>query len=314
MKVLVTGGAGFIGSNVAGRFVAEGHEVVVLDDLSTGFAENIRTLSAEFIRGDIRDRACVGAAVKGCSAVCHLAASVGNVKSLEDPVQDSDVNVLGTLNVLECAREAGAHTIVYSSSAATFGELVQMPIAEDHPQNPDSPYGVSKLAAEKHVLCYGRLYGMRTVCLRYFNVYGVNQRYDAYGNVIPIFARRLLDGLPLIVYGDGEQTRDFVNVRDVAKANMDAAVGDVASGAYNIGCGESITINALVAAMFRASGLNTGVKHEAPRPCEVRHCRADIRKAGDALGFLPSADIEAGLEEYFRWFRSICEPSRPRKT
>jgi UDP-glucose 4-epimerase len=306
MKALVTGGAGFIGSNVVAQLASSGHGAVVIDDLSTGYEENLRGLSVEFVRGDVCDADSVARAMRGCSTVFHLAASVGNVKSVENPVEDSRVNVLGTVNVLEAARKAGVEAVVYSSSAATFGELVTMPIAEDHPQNPDSPYGVSKLAAEKHVLCYGRLHGFRAVCLRYFNAYGVNQRYDAYGNVIPIFAERLLAGDRLTIYGDGEQTRDFVNVKDIARANDLAAVRDVPSGAYNIGCGESITINKLAELIQEASGMRAAaVVHAPPRPCEVRHCRADVTKARREFGFDPSADMVDGLGEYFRWFKKM---------
>ncbi len=306
MRALVTGGAGFIGSNVVLRLLSSGHEVAVIDDLSTGYEENLRDLPVDFVRGDVRDPDCVERAIRGCSAVFHLAASVGNVKSVERPIEDSSVNVLGTVCVLEAARKVGVESVVYSSSAATFGELVTMPIGEDHPQDPDSPYGVSKLAAEKHVLCYGRLYGFRAVCLRYFNAYGVNQRYDAYGNVIPIFAERLLAGDSLTIYGDGEQTRDFVNVEDIAAANCLAAERDVPSGPYNIGCGASITINALADLIQEASGISAAaVVHADPRPCEVRHCRADVTKARRHFGFDPSTDMAAGLKEYFEWFREM---------
>jgi len=306
MKALVTGGAGFIGSNVAASLVSRGHSVTVLDNLSTGYEENVQDLPVEFVRGDVCERGDVERAAAGCSVVFHLAASVGNVKSVENPVEDSSVNVLGTINVLEVARGIPVEAVVYSSSAAIFGELVTMPIAEGHPQNPDSPYGVSKLAAEKHVLCYGRLYGFRAVCLRYFNAYGVNQRYDAYGNVIPIFAERLLEGKPLTIYGDGEQTRDFVNVRDIALANCLAAEQDVPSGPYNIGCGKSITINRLAAMIQEAAGLRAAaVVHADPRPCEVRHCRADVGMAREHFGFAPSTDMVTGLGEYFQWFRGM---------
>ncbi len=303
-SALVTGGAGFIGSNVASLLAERGWNVVVLDDLTTGYRRNLDRCPVEFVEGDVRDTALIQKLVRGVRVVFHLAASVGNVRSLSNPVADSDINVLGTVNLLETARRAGVERVVYSSSAAVFGELITIPIAEDHPQNPESPYGVSKLAAEKHALCFGRLYGMTVVCLRYFNVYGVHQRYDAYGNVIPIFADRLLDGKPLIVYGDGEQTRDFVNVKDVAQANYLAATAARSSGVYNIGCGTSVTVNALARLVQEASGVRAAaVEHAAPRQGEVRHCRADIARARAGLGFAPSTDIAAGLREYFDWFR-----------
>lgn len=304
MNVLVTGGAGFIGSHVVRTALANGACVRVLDNLSTGWKKNLDGLGVEFIEGDIRDRERMLAWVADVDTVFHLAACIGNVKSLEDPWEDSEINVLGTVNLMEAARRAGVRCLVCSSSAATFGELRTMPIAEDHPQEPDSPYGVSKLAEEKHALCFGRVYGMQVVCLRYFNVYGVNQRYDAYGNVIPIFAERLHSSEPLLIYGDGEQTRDFVNVRDVAKINWLAATRGSESGVYNVGSGESITINRLANLVQEASGIGaTAVRHVEPRAGEVRHCRADIGEAKRHLGFSPDADIAAGLREYFEWFR-----------
>src|SRR4051794_12837298 len=224
MKALVTGGAGFIGSNICRLLLEEGHQVAVLDNLQTGFRQNLEIPGTiRFIEGDVRDRAAVAEAIEGCDTVFHLAASVGNVRSIEDPLLDAEINVLGAVNVLEAARMAGVRRFVLSSSCGIFGEPEVLPMPEAHPFNPDSPYGVSKLAQEKLALVYGKLYGIESVCLRYFNVYGVNQRLDAYGNVIPIFVFNLLAGRPITIYGDGEQTRDFVNVRDVARANMAAA-------------------------------------------------------------------------------------------
>ena len=300
---LVTGGAGFIGSTLVRHLLRNGWQVRVLDNLSTGHSKNIEGLAVSFVNADVRDLARVTQTAQGADVIFHLAASIGNVKSLNNPQEDSGINVIGTLNVLEAARQQRVPRIVYSSSAAIFGELITMPIAEDHPQNPDSPYGVSKLAAEKHMLCYARLYGLTAVCLRYFNVYGVNQRYDAYGNVIPIFAQRLFEKKPLTIFGDGEQTRDFVNVKDVALANYLAATKAPQTDVYNIGCGRNITINHLVDTVQKASGVTaTSVSHAAPRPSEVRNCLADISKARRQLGFEPSPDIETGLKEYFQWF------------
>jgi UDP-glucose 4-epimerase len=303
MNALVTGGAGFIGSNLVRLLLEKGFRTRVLDNLTTGYAKNLAHIDIEFVQGDVRDVRTVENALKGIDVVFHLAASIGNVKSLSNPQEDSEVNVVGTVNVLEAARKNGVRRIVYSSSAAIFGELLTMPIAEDHPQNPDSPYGVSKLAGEKQVLCFGRLYDLTVICLRYFNVYGINQRYDAYGNVIPIFANRLFTKNPLTIYGDGEQTRDFVNVKDVAIANLLACTKGQNSGVYNVGCGKNITINQLAAHVQDASGIATSVQHDPPRKGEVRHCRADISRLVDDFGFQPDADIVAGLREYFDWYR-----------
>lgn len=301
-KALVTGGAGFIGSNVVRLLAAEGYDVVVLDSLVTGYEKNLSGLGGvRLVRGDVRDAGLVASLAEGAEVVFHLAASVGNTRSIESPFEDSEVNVLGTLAVLEAARRAGARKVVYSSSAAIFGELRRLPIDEEHPAEPDSPYGVSKLAGEKHCLAYSRLHGLEAVCLRYFNVYGVGQRYDAYGNVIPIFVRRLLRGEPLTVYGDGEQTRDFVNVSDVARANLLAARAAGVSGAFNIASGESLTLNRLVAMLREASGRAVEVDHAPDRRGDVRHSRADISRARETLGYAPAAEMAAGLGEYLEW-------------
>jgi UDP-glucose 4-epimerase len=301
MNVLVTGGAGFIGSNVVERLIELGHEPVVLDDISSGYRENLLP-GVPFVEGDVRDAAAVATAVDGCDVVCHLAASVGNARSIAEPQTDSAINVIGTLNVLEAARANGLRRIVFSSSAGIFGELKTLPIAEDHPQDPDSPYGASKLAAEKMCLVYNKLYGMRNICLRYFNVYGPHQRFDAYGNVIPIFADRILKRASMTIFGDGEQTRDFVNVRDVAAANLAAAfAGDVA-GVFNIGSGERISINELARVMQEVAGAEVDLAYGPERPGDVRDSLADISAARRELGFAPSVPIESrGLGEYMQW-------------
>jgi UDP-glucose 4-epimerase len=303
-KALVTGGAGFIGSNIVRLLLERGHEVVVLDDLSSGYRDNLAPFpSVRLVEGDVRDAKAVAEAIAGCEVVFHLAASVGNTRSIEHPLLDSEINVLGTLTVLEAARHHGARKVVFSSSAGIFGELKTLPIAEDHPVEPDTPYGASKLGAEKLCLAYAKLYPLECVCLRYFNVYGVNQRYDAYGNVIPIFAHRMLRGLPVTIYGDGEQTRDFVNVRDVAAANYGAAMSRGVSGAFNIASGTRVTINALVTLMQQAGDLTPQVEHGPPRKGDVRHSLADISQARARIGFDPQVDLAAGLGEYMRWAR-----------
>jgi UDP-glucose 4-epimerase len=303
MKILVTGGAGFIGSNIVARLLTYGHEPVVLDDLSSGFAENL-VPDVQFVNGDVRDAETVKEAVKGCDVVLHLAASVGNARSIADPANDAAINLVGTINVLEGARRAGVSRVVFSSSAGIFGELKTLPIREDHPQDPDSPYGASKLAAEKVCLVYNKLHGMRNVCLRYFNVYGRGQRYDAYGNVIPIFADRLLRGIPLIIYGDGEQTRDFVNARDVAEANIAAAFSDGAAGAFNIGSATRVTINRLAALMQRAAGVEAHLEHAPPRPGDVRDSLAAVDAAREAFDYRATVDLNDGLVEYMEWIKS----------
>lgn len=302
--MLVTGGAGFIGSNLSELLLVQGYNVRVLDNLSTGYEKNIAKLGVEFIRGDVRDQELVVRAARGVGVIFHFAANIGNVKSLQNPVEDSSVNVLGTLNVLEAARKNGIEKVIYSSSAAIFGEVITMQIDENHPKNPDSPYGVSKLAGEYHALCYSKLYPMTVIALRYFNVYGRNQRYDAYGNVIPIFANRLVNNQPLVIYGDGEQTRDFVHVKDVAMVNYIAGTRLNLNGVYNVGSGRNITINKLANDIQKAAGIITSIEYAPPRQGEVRHCRADITKLISNFDYRPDSNIEKNLIDYMQWFKS----------
>lgn len=304
MKALVTGGAGFIGSNLVAGLLTTGHSVRVLDNLSSGYFSNLgKHAEAEFIKGDIRNPDIVEKALAGIEVVFHMAASVGNKRALDDPITDAEVNLIGTLRLLQAARKTGVRKIVFSSSAGIFGELKTLPIREDHPIEPISPYGVSKLAAEKECLAYTQFTGLECVCLRYFNVYGVNQRYDMYGNVIPIFAFQILAGEPLTIFGDGEQTRDFLNVRDVVQANIKAGLSQGLSGAFNLGSGSRITINHLVDLLKNASGVHPVVRYGPPRFGDVRDSLADISSARRALGFEPVVKLEQGLPEYFEWAR-----------
>ncbi len=311
MKALVTGGAGFIGSNIVGQLLADGHEVVVLDNLLSGYKGNLAGYpEARFIEGDVRDEAAVAAAIAGCEVVFHQAASVGNKRSIDFPLIDAGINVLGTLTVLEACRYAGVRKIVTASSAGIFGELVTMPIREDHPVEPDSPYGCTKLAKEKLCLAYAKLYELEAVCLRYFNVYGPHQRFDAYGNVIPIFVFKALRGEPLTIFGDGEQTRDFINVGDVVQANLKAAAAVGVSGAFNMGSAGRITINRLVE-LIEAAGLPCRFSHGPERPGDVRHSLADVSAAAAAFGFAPTVGLEEGLAEYVAWARQeVANPCR----
>ncbi|MGA2059053.1 MAG: SDR family oxidoreductase [Thermoguttaceae bacterium] len=302
MKALVTGGCGFIGSNIVKLLRSEGHEVAVLDNLLSGYRANLDPFpEVKFVEGDVRDAALINRLAQGVEVIFHLAASVGNTRSIENPIDDSEINVIGTLRVLEAARHGGVRKVVFSSSAGIFGELKTLPIREDHPVEPDSPYGAGKLGAEKHCLVYAKLYPLECICLRYFNVFGVNQRYDAYGNVIPIFAHRMLRGEPVTIFGDGEQTRDFVNVRDVAQANYKAALSRGVSGAFNVGSSTRITINRLVELMIDASDIHPAIQYGPPRKGDVRDSLADVSAAKKAFGFIPSVKLEDGLKEYMDW-------------
>lgn len=302
MKALVTGGAGFIGSNLVRLLLVEGHEVHVLDSLASGYRGNLEGIHvSRLVWGDIRDATMVDAAMAGTEVVFHLAASVGNSRSIDHPHVDASINVMGTLNVLEGMRRHGLRKIVFSSSAGIFGELKTLPIAEDHPVEPDSPYGAAKLGAEKLCLAYAKLYPLEAVSLRYFNVYGERQRYDAYGNVIPIFAHKMIFGQPLTIFGDGEQTRDFINVTDVARANLAAGLNRGVSGAFNLGSASAITINRLVSLMGEASGLRPQVIYGAPRKGDVRHSKADVSAIRAALGWEPKVGFAEGLRSYMAW-------------
>jgi UDP-glucose 4-epimerase len=305
MRATVTGGAGFIGSNLVKQLLAEGHQVTVLDNLLSGYRSNLAPFpQARFVKGDVRDATAVAVALEGAEVVFHLAASVGNKRSLDDPIRDAEINVLGTLRVLEAARKAGVLKIITSSSAGIFGELKTLPIREDHPLDPASPYGCSKLYEEKICLAYAKLYDLEAVCLRYFNVYGPQQRFDAYGNVIPIFVFKMLRREPLTIFGDGEQTRDFINVRDVVQANLRAAAARGVSGAFNLGSGTRITINRLVQMIGEASDIAPVVRYGPPRAGDVRDSLADISAARSAFGFNPTVGMEEGLAEYVRWAES----------
>lgn len=304
MKALVTGGAGFIGSNIVRTLLERGHDVVVLDNYVTGHKKNLAPYEdkIKIIEGDIRDKDVVFKCLKDTECVFHLAASVGNKKSIDDPLYDANHNVIGTLNILEGMRELGVQTIVYSSSAGIFGEPQYQPVDEGHPCEPDSPYGATKLCGEKLALSYMKLYGIRAVCLRYFNVYGVNQRYDAYGNVIPIFVSRGREGQDITIFGDGLQTRDFINVEDVALANVLSGEKETVSGTINLGTGEEIEINLLAQWVNECLGGKSSVLHESPRPGDVRHCTASNKKLKNLLGFEPKKINKEMLQTYVTWF------------
>ena len=305
-KVLVTGGAGFIGSNLVKKLISDKNEVVVIDDLSSGFISNISNIDGvKYINGDIRNRKQVNDAIKGVEVVFHLAASVGNKRSIDFPLIDSQINVLGTLNILEECVKEGVRKIVTSSSAGIFGELKTIPIKEDHPIEPDSPYGCSKLCEEKLCLSYSKLYDLEAVCLRYFNVFGPNQRFDAYGNVIPIFVYKMLHNEPIIVYGDGNQTRDFVHVNDVVQANINSANSIGVSEAFNIASGNRISINDVIKLITKNYKKEVKIEYANKRPGDVMHSLADISFARNEINYNPSVDLEKGINDYVNWAKKF---------
>lgn len=296
MQALVTGGAGFIGSHLVDRLLREGHRVRVLDDLSTGKRENLSP-HAELIVGDVCNAAQVDAAARGCEVVFHEAAVVSVPASITDPQRSHDVNIQGTLNVLLAAREQRVRRVVFACSAAVYGEEPTLPKREDSAPEPISPYGIEKLAGEHYVLAWARLYGVEGVALRYFNVFGPRQDpRSPYSGVISIFVDRATSRSEVTLYGDGEQSRDFIFVDDVVTANMLAATALTASGrTYNIGRGERTTLNALLGTLAKIVGTEIIAKHEPARDGDIRHSVADITRARSELGFAPKVTVEAGL-------------------
>lgn len=311
-KFLVTGGAGFIGSHIVDRLLNEGFEVTAIDNLDTGCLENVAhhkdNKRFHFVKGDIRDYSLVKRTVKGADAVFHEAALASVILSIRDPTITNEINVVGTLNLLKASLDLGIKRFVYASSAAVYGNTNRVQKKEDMPLNPTSPYGVSKLAAEKYVEIFHELYGLETVSLRYFNVYGPRQRLDekwTYGSVINIFLDRLLRNMPPVIYGDGKQTRDFIYVKDAVEANMLALRRNDAVGeTFNIGTAKRITVNKVAQLLKRmASKENLENVYSDSRLGDVRHGYADISKAIRILKYEPNFSIERGLVELVDWYQ-----------
>ncbi len=296
-NILITGGAGFVGSHLVDR-LSLGNRVIVLDNLFSGLLSNLARSKDQItlIRGDILDKALLKDIVAEVDFVFHLAANVGYTRSIKDPYFDMDVNVKGTLNLLEACVNSNVKRLVYSSSAAVFGQAEYLPIDEAHPLNPESPYAVSKLAAEKYCFVFHKVYGVPVVALRYFNVYGPRQDTSEHANVILTFFRKIREGKPLTIFGDGKQTRDFVFVEDVVKANILAATQPAAAGEiFNIATGQDISMEQLITIIKQVSGRESSVIYADPRAGEVRYSRANIEKARRLLGYSPATSLEEGL-------------------
>lgn len=304
-KVLVTGGAGFIGSNVVDACLARGDEVVVYDDLSTGFRANVRD-DVRVVVGDIADADAVRAASEGCEVIFHLAAHRSVFRSVETPLSSDRANVGGTLAVLEAARANGVRRVVSSSSSSVYGGAEQLPTPESVGLMPRSPYAVSKMAAEHYCRVFWELFGLETVSLRYFNVYGPRQRPDsAYAAVIPLFIDWLKKGERPEVHGDGLQSRDFTYVADTARANLLAADGpaDLCCGkAFNVAGGAIFSLMDILGMLGDILGVTPDPIHTASRPGDVRHTSADLSAAKAAFGYEPSITFREGLENTVRWF------------
>jgi len=296
---LVTGGAGFIGSHLCEGLVSAGWRVRALDDLSSGHRENLAQAGegVEFLRGDVRDAETVARAMAGVEVVFHEAALASVPLSVAEPLRSEQVNSGGTLRVLEAARQAGVRRLVFAASSAVYGEGPELPKRESLPPDPRSPYALQKHVGELYCRLYFDLYGLETVALRYFNIFGPRQDPDGdYAAVIPKFVSACVEGRPPVIFGDGEQTRDFASVSDVVRANLLAAEApDAAGSVCNVGSGRATSLNELLAAIQRLLGTELVPEHRSPRAGDVRHSLACIDAARERLGFRPAVDLEAGL-------------------
>lgn len=315
-SVLITGGAGFIGSHVADAFLAEGWQVTILDDLSSGRRENVPS-DAAFVQGDITSSDAASLVREGrFDVLCHLAAQIDVRRSVTDPLYDATRNVLGTLNLAEAVRASGHRTrIVFSSTGgALYGDFDPPPSHERLGTDPESPYGIAKLSVEYYLAYYGRVHDIDAVTLRYGNVYGPRQDPHGEAGVVAIFCNRLLDGRPLTIFGSGEQTRDYVFVGDVARANVAAATADVPprgridARAFNIGTGIETSVNTLAETLRSIAGADTPIEYAAARPGELARSALDATKANRLLGWSPHVSLADGLGATYRFFAERRSP------
>ena len=315
-KVLVTGGAGFIGSHISEKALERGDTVVVLDNLSTGKQENLAHLESlgkdlKIIKGDVSDSQVVKRAMEGVEVVFHQAALGSVPKSVLDPISSHHANITGTVEMLLAAKNAGVKQFVVAASSSAYGETPELPKVETMYPNPLSPYAVTKLAQEQYCRAFYESYGLKTVSLRYFNVYGSRQDPTSqYAAVIPKFYQSFLNGEAPTIYGDGEQTRDFTYIDDVVQANFAAAAYDGAAGQiFNIAGGKRISVNELGQRIAKIVGVDIQPKHVDARPGDIRHSLADITAAKRELGFDPKTSLEQGLEACAAWYRSYFSKS-----
>ena len=308
MRYLVTGGAGFIGSNTVDELVRRGHNVIVLDDLSNGRESNLDGVKGkiEFVRGSITDSEIVQKACRGVNYVIHLAARASVPRSVKDPLSSNQINVDGTLKVLLAARDARVRRVVFSASSSAYGETPTLPKVESMPAAPISPYGVSKLTGELYLQVFGRCYGLENVSLRYFNVFGPRQDPGSpYSGVLARFCLAVLEGAQPVVFGDGEQSRDFNFSENVVQVNLLACEAPNASGlVFNIGTGGRFTLNRTLKLLEKFSGKPIKPKYDPPREGDIRDSQADIALARRILGYDPKVGFEDGLRRTWEWYKS----------
>jgi UDP-glucose 4-epimerase len=308
-RYLVTGGAGFIGSHIVEELLKRGEKVRIIDNLSTGKIDNIKDFlsEVEFLEGDLRDINKVREAVEGVDYVLHQAAIPSVPRSIIDPISSNSANVDGTLNLLFAAKEAGVKRVVIASSSSVYGDSQILPKSEEFTPNPISPYAVTKLVKELYARVFYQIYGLETVSLRYFNVFGPRQDPTSqYAAVIPRFITKMLKGESPVIFGDGEQSRDFTYVKNVVEANILASISDkVGHGeVINIACGESITLNQLVNRINEILGTNIRPIYTEPRPGDVRHSLASINRAKELLGYTVKVSFLDGLKETINWYKN----------
>jgi len=308
-RILITGGAGFIGSHIADRLLKEGHNVLILDDFSGGDPDNIRHLFGKpgfkLLRADVRDRNVISQALHDIDVVFHLAAQIHIDKSIIDPVETIDVNVKGTLSVLDGCMQNDIEQLVIASSSEVYGTAMKPSIDEEHPLNPFSPYAASKAAADRLAFSYWKTYGMNVSILRVFNTFGPRQRSSGYGGVISIFLERVSAGLPPVIYGDGNQTRDYLYIEDTVEAYMQAmkAGKSIAGCPINIGTGIESSILEIALKVIKLQGrANLTPVHIEPRPGEVLRLRANTKLAKEKLGFMAKWNFDEGLADFAKWY------------
>ena len=310
MKVLVTGGAGFIGSHIVDRCVVEGYDIRVLDNLSNSnllyLKKYLKDKAIEFVRGDIRDKETVNKCIKNVDILFHQAAQVSVPQSVKDPIYTDEVNVKGVLNLLIAASKEKIERFIYASSCSVYGDPVRLPVSENARLRPLSPYAASKVAGEAYCIAFHKMKKVPTTCLRYSNVFGSRKGWGGYASVIPAFIKSVLSEKPMKIFGDGNQTRDFIHVRDVVDANMlvmknDKAVGEI----FNIGSGKATKIVELLSIMKEITKTTIAPMFLPTREGDVRHSIADISKAMTILGYQPKTDLRSDLKNLFEDYRRL---------